>query len=326
MSSRVGYQIPNFSYPGGDPRAIFPTVQQQAREAEAAGFDCVFVMDHFYQLPGIGTPDEPMLGAYTTLGALAASTERIQLSTPVVRQQLSQSDVACQGRHDPRSRQRRGVLALGAGWFQLEHDQLGFDFGTFTDPFEKLDEALQIIAPMLHGERPTLSGKHYRAVTAMNEPRVRDDMPIMLGGSGEKKTFRLAAKYADHLNIICDPALIPAKLEALAARCAENGRDLATLETSFLAFVLMDEDGDAARALQRTLMLKSGVDIDTLDATTRAAITARQFVGTPEEVAADIKARVIDAGIPGIVLNMIGNGHVPGVVTMAAEALRPLMH
>lgn len=220
----------------------------------------------------------------------------------------------------------RGVLALGAGWFQLEHDQLGFDFGTFTDPFEKLDEALQIIAPMLHGERPTLSGKHYRAVTAMNEPRVRDDMPIMLGGSGEKKTFRLAAKYADHLNIICDPALIPAKLEALAARCAENGRDLATLETSFLAFVLMDEDGDAARALQRTLMLKSGVDIDTLDATTRAAITARQFVGTPEEVAADIKARVIDAGIPGIVLNMIGNGHVPGVVTMAAEALRPRMH
>jgi len=98
--------------------------------------------------------------------------------------------------------------------------------------------------------------------------------------------------------VLADPALIPAKLEALAARCAENDRDLATLETSFLAFVLMDEDGDAARELQRALMLKSGVDLDTLDATTRAAVTARQFVGTPDEVAADIKARVIDAGIP----------------------------
>jgi len=134
---------------------------------------------------------------------------------------------------------------------------------------------------MLHGERPTLSGKHYRAVTGMNEPRVRDDMPIMLGGSGEKKTFRLAAKYADHLNIICDPALILAKLEALAARCAENDRDLASLETSFLAFVLMDEDGDAARALQRALMLKSGVDLDTLDATTRAAVTAASSSAPP---------------------------------------------
>ena len=115
----------------------------------------------------------------------------------------------------------RAVLGIGAGWFELEHRQLGFEFGTFTDRFNRLDEALQIIAPMLHGERPSLDGTWYRAENAINEPRLRDDLPIMLGGGGEKKTFGLAARFADHLNIICDPADLPRKLDALEQRCAE---------------------------------------------------------------------------------------------------------
>src|SRR5690348_289835 len=156
MGIRLGYQIPNFSY-GGPVSDLFPTVIAQAREAEAAGFDAVLLMDHFYQLPGIGTPDEPMLEAYTTLGALATATERVQLSALVTGNTYRQPthlakavtalDVVSGG---------RAVLGIGAGWFELEHRQLGFEFGTFTDRFERLDEALQIIAPMLRGQRPTV--------------------------------------------------------------------------------------------------------------------------------------------------------------------------
>lgn len=325
MSIRIGYQIPNFTYPG-TPADIFPRVVAQAREAEAAGFDAVFVMDHFYQLPGLGAPTEPMLEAYTTLGALATATERVQLSTLVtgntyrnptlLAKAVTALDVVSAG---------RAVLGIGAGWFELEHTELGYEFGTFTDRFERLDEALQIIAPMLKGERPTVDGKWYRTQNATNEPRVRDTLPIMLGGSGEKKTFRLAARYADHLNIICDPAQLPRKLEALAQRCEEAGRDRSTLETSSLVFGIVDEDGDKARQLQRDYLRKLGQDPDALSAEEFAAATSRHFVGTPDDVAADLQKRILDPGVDGVIVNLIPNGHEPGVVTMAGEMLTKLL-
>ncbi len=326
MSIRLGYQIPNFSYPGGRPADIVPTVIAQAREAEAAGFDAVFVMDHFYQLPGIGDPDQPMLEAYTLLGALATATERVQLSTLVtgntyrnptlLAKAVTTLDMVSGG---------RAVLGIGAGWFELEHTQLGFEFGTFTDRFNRLDEALQVIAPMLRGERPTFSGEHYRTEQAMNEPRMRDDLPILIGGSGEKKTFRYAARYAAHLNIICNATDIPAKLDALAQRCDEEGRDRSSLETSYLAFVMMDEDGDRARAMRKDFLRSRGVDLDALDDAARALATDRQFVGTPDEVAEQLQRRVLDAGVDGVILNMVGNGFVPGMVELAGATLRPLV-
>jgi F420-dependent oxidoreductase-like protein len=325
VSIRLGYQIPNFTY--GTPVAeLFPTVVQQARDAEDAGFDAVFVMDHFYQLPGIGAPDEPMLEAYSTLAALAMATSRVQLSALVtgntyrnptlLAKAVTTLDVISGG---------RAVLGIGAGWFELEHRQLGFEFGTFTDRFERLDEALQIIAPMLHGERPTLDGKWYRAEGATNEPRFRDDLPIMLGGGGEKKTFGLAARYAQHLNIICGPDELPRKLAALDERCAEVGRDRAEVETSFLGFVIMDEDGDRARQLQRDYLLHTGVDLDALDEGQRSAATARHFCGTPDDVAADLKARVLDTGVDGLIVNLVTNGHEPGAVELAGRTLRKLV-
>jgi F420-dependent oxidoreductase-like protein len=326
MSIRLGYQIPNFSYPGGDPAAIVPTVVRQAREADAAGVDAVFVMDHFYQLPGIGDADEPMLEAYTLLGALATATERVQLSALVtgntyrnptlLAKAVTTLDVVSGG---------RAVLGIGAGWFELEHQQLGFEFGTFTDRFHRLEEALQIIEPMLRGERPTFTGDWYRTEQAMNEPRVRDDLPILIGGSGERKTFKYAARHAAHLNLICNATDIPQKLDALAHRCEEEGRDRATLETSYLAFVVMDEDGDTARGMHRDVLRARGVDLDAMDDEQRRLATDRQFVGTPDEVAGQVKERVLDAGVDGVVVNMVANGHVPGVVTMAAEALAPLV-
>lgn len=190
MTIRLGLQIPNFSY-GTGVAELFPTVIAQAREAEAAGFDSVFLMDHFYQLPGLGTPDQPMLEAYTALGALATATERVQLGTLVtgntyrnptlLAKAITTLDVISQG---------RAILGLGTGWYELEHDSLGYEFGTFTDRFNKLGEALEIILPMLEGKRPTVEGKYYRTKEAMAEPRFRDHIPLMIGGSGEKKTIR----------------------------------------------------------------------------------------------------------------------------------------
>lgn len=325
MGIRLGYQIPNFSY-STPVRDLFPTVITQAREAEAAGFDAVFVMDHFYQLPGIGEPDEPMLEAYTSLAGIATATESIQLSALVtgntyrnpamLAKTVSTLDVVSGG---------RAVLGIGAGWFELEHQQLGFEFGTFTDRFERLDEALQIIAPMLHGERPTFEGKWYRVENAVNEPRIRNDLPILLGGGGEKKTFGLAARYADHLNIIANAAELPRKLEALAQRCEEAGRDRSTLETSFLAFVMIDEDGDKARAMQREFLLARGIDLSALSVAERAVATDRQFVGSPDEVAEQIKTRVLDTGVDGVIVNLVANGHQPGIVELAGRTLGPLV-
>jgi len=319
--------MPNFSY-AASVHELFPTVIAQAREAEAAGFDAAFVMDHFYQLPLIGTPDQPMLEAYTALAGLATATERIQLSALVtgntyrnpalLAKTVTTLDVVSGG---------RAVLGIGAGWFELEHQQYGFEFGTFTERFERLDEALQIIVPMLRGRRPASDGKWYHTDGAMNEPRVRDDLPVLLGGGGEKKTFALAARFADHLNIICNAAELPRKVDALQARCAEAGRDPSTLETSFLAFVIVDEDGDRARKQQQDMLSGLGIDLSTLSADERRATPAdRQFVGTPDEVAEQIQTRVLDHGIDGVIVNMVTNGHEPGNVELAGRALAPLVH
>ncbi|MEU6582677.1 LLM class F420-dependent oxidoreductase [Nocardia sp. NPDC046763] len=327
MSIRLGYQMPNFSY-GVAPRDLFPAVVAQAREAEAAGFDAAFVMDHFYQLPLLGAPGEPMLEAYSALSGLAASTERIQLSALVTgntyrnpaltAKTVTTLDVVSRG---------RAVLGIGAGWFELEHQAYGFDFGTFTERFEKLEEALEIITPMLRGQHSTFDGKWYRTNNAMNEPRVRDDLPILLGGGGEKKTFGLAARFADHLNIICNASEIPRKLEALHARLDEAGRDPKTLETSFLAFVIVDEDGDRARKTQAEMLARIGItDLGALpNEALRNTPADRQFVGTPDQVAEQIQSRVLDHGIDGIIVNMVTNGHEAGAVELAGRALAPLV-
>jgi F420-dependent oxidoreductase-like protein len=311
MTIRLGYQIPNFTYPEQGVDRLFDTVVAQAREAEASGFDTVLVMDHFYQLPGIGTPDNAMLEAYTTLGALAGATSTIQLSTlvtgntyrnpPMLAKTVTTLDVVSKG---------RAILGIGAGWFEKEHHDFGYEFGTFSDRFERLEEALQIIAPMLKGENPTFSGKWYRVENAMNNPRLRPSLPIMLGGAGERKTFRLAALFADHMNIICDRGDVPRKVAALRQRCEEAGRDPGTLATSYLASVLMTEDEDEAKRLV------DGIPADRLN---------RVFLGTPAQVAEQLQRDVLDQGIDGLTINMIRNGHVPGVVAMAGEALRPLV-
>jgi F420-dependent oxidoreductase-like protein len=303
VTIRLGFQIPNFSY-GTGVSELFPTVIRQAQEAEEGGFDAVFVMDHFYQLPMLGTPDQPMLEAYTALGALATATKRVQLGTMVtgntyrnptlLAKVITTLDVVSGG---------RAILGIGTGWFELEHDSLGFEFGTFTDRFNRLEEALQIILPMIKGERPTFSGEWYHTKEAMAEPRLRDHIPLLIGGSGEKKTFRLAAQHFDHLNIVAGLDELPGKLAALKQRCEEVGRDPATLETSMLLTAVIDDNASP----------------DMIP----AEMSQRAVVGSPESVAEQIKTKVFDAGIGGVVINV--PIYSPGIVAKAGEALNQVI-
>jgi F420-dependent oxidoreductase-like protein len=303
VTIRLGFQIPNFSY-GTGVEQLFPTVIAQAREAESAGFDSVFVMDHFYQLPMLGSPDQPMLEAYTALGALATATERVQLGTLVtgntyrnptlLAKVITTLDVVSAG---------RAILGIGTGWFELEHDELGYEFGTFTDRFNRLDEALRIILPMLKGERPTFSGKWYRAENALANPRYRDHIPLMIGGSGEKKTIPLAARHFDHLNVIAGFDELAGKVKVVRERCEEIGRDPASLETSMLLTVLLDDN----------------VKPDQIP----GEMSGRMLAGSADFIAEQVQARVLDAGIDGVIINM--PFYTPGVITSVAEALRPLV-
>lgn len=303
MTIRLGFQIPNFSY-GTAVSELFPTVIRQAQEAEEGGFDTVLVMDHFYQLPMLGSPDQPMLEAYTALAALATATKRVQLGTLVtgntyrnptlLAKIITTLDVVSGG---------RAILGIGTGWFELEHEQLGFEFGTFTDRFNRLEEALQIILPMIKGERPTFSGTWYHTKEALANPRFRDHIPLMIGGSGEKKTFRLAARHFDHLNVIAGFDELPGKLAVLKQRCEEVGRDPATMETSTLVTALIDEN----------------VSADVIP----AEMSQRMVVGSPDSVAEQIKTKVFDAGIDGVVINV--PFYSPGAVAKLGEALKPLV-
>ena len=303
MTIKLGFQIPNFSY-GTGVEQLFPTVIAQAREAESAGFDSVFVMDHFYQLPMLGSPDQPMLEAYTALGALATATERVQLGTLVtgntyrnptlLAKVITTLDVVSAG---------RAILGIGTGWFELEHDELGYEFGTFTDRFNRLGEALQIILPMLKGERPTFSGKWYRAENALANPRYRDSVPLMIGGSGEKKTIPLAARHFDHLNVIAGFDELPGKVKVVRERCEEIGRDPATLETSMLITVLVDDNAKPDQI--------------------PAEMSSRMLAGSAEYIAEQIQAKVLDVGVDGVIINM--PGYTPGVIAAVGDALRPVV-
>ncbi|ETW25262.1 oxidoreductase [Mycobacterium gastri 'Wayne'] len=199
----------------------------------------------------------------------------------------------------------RAILGIGAGWFELEHRQLGFEFGTFTDRFQRLEEALQILDPMIKGERPTFSGKWYTTESAMAEPRYRDRVPILIGGGGEKKTFAIAARYADHLNIVAALDELPRKMDAVAARCEEAVRDPSTLETSLMLTVVIDEKAKP----------------DQLPAET----SRRMVIGSPAQIADQVQAKVLDAGVDGLIINLSAHGHSPGLITAAAETLRPLL-
>ncbi|MGZ8765640.1 MAG: TIGR03560 family F420-dependent LLM class oxidoreductase [Acidimicrobiia bacterium] len=319
--TRRGYQIPNFTYPGGTPADVFRTVAAGAQAAEQSGFDTVLVMDHFYQLPMLGNPDDFMLEAYTLLGALASVTSSVRLGTlvtgntyrnpAILAKCVTTLDIVSGG---------RAQLGIGSGWFELEHDSFGIEFGTFTDRFAKLEEALQVILPMLRGERPTLHGDHYRITDAINEPRPLSRIPIMIGGSGEKKTLRMVAQYADLSNLTCEPGEVPRKLDALAAHCQRLGRDRKEIQVSWNRVVCVAPTTDEAIVERNAYLAMRGMDWSNLPAEMQAALDEMVVVGDPDTVAEQFEAYK-ELGIDGLTVSAPANGHIPERVSLLGETL-----
>ena len=326
--TRLGYQIPNFTYPDVGPDRLFDVVARQAREAEAGGFDTVLVMDHFYQLPQIGEPDQFMLECYTLLAALARETERVRLSAlvtgntyrnpAVLAKTVTTLDVVSGG---------RAVLGIGAGWYELEHDAFGIEFGTFTDRFEKLEEALQIIGPMLRGERASLDGDWYTVRDAMNHPAPVGSVPIMIGGGGEKKTLRMVAQYADESNLICGDHEVARKLDALDGHCADLGRDRGEITVTKQKNCCIAPTHDEARADMLAFLARRGVDVaNTGDDDLERLLGAMPW-GDPDEIGEHF-AELLGAhdGLDGFTVNMVPNGHVEGRVELLGRTLAPLFN
>ena len=234
---QVGLQLPLFTWPGG-PAAIRPRLAEIARTAEEAGFASLWVMDHFFQLPSLGEADEPMLEAFTTLGYLAAVTERIRLGPLVAGvvyrhpgiliKTATTLDVIAGG---------RTYLGIGAAWYDREARGLGVPYPPRSERFEQLEETLRIAQRMWRGEAEPFAGHHYRLAEPINQPLplARPHPPIMIGGNGERRTLRLVARYGDACNfLVLEPHEIRAKLDVLRAHCEDVGRDPGEIEITAL--------------------------------------------------------------------------------------------
>src|SRR5580698_1845764 len=290
---RFGLQIPNFN-PGQSPGDLFDDVVARATAAEETGYESVWVMDHFYQLPPMGGPPAPMLDAYTLLGALAARTERVRLGAMVtgvtyrnpahLAKIVTTLDVISNG---------RAILGIGAAWYDVEHEGLGFDFPPAGERLDRLEEALQICRSMFRGEEPTFAGRYYRTHEARNVPApVQPGGPtILVGGGGEKRTLQLVARYADMCNIFGDPATVAHKVDVLRGHCKDVGRDPSEVTVSRLSTLVLTESDEETRSTRDFLRQVTGEEPTTSDIG-----TADELVGRVEELAA--------AGVDYFVFNM----------------------
>ncbi len=223
---RLGLQIPDFTFPEG-PARLGADLARIARTADDVGFEWVGVMDHFFQIRGVGPAEREMLEAYTTLGFLAAHTSRAKLITLVtgaiyrspglLAKAVSTLDVLSGG---------RAWLGIGAAWNEEEATGLGLPFPPLAERFERLEETLQICLRMWSDDETPHEGRHYQLSRPLNSPQnlTRPHPPVMIGGSGEKKTLRLVARYAQACNLFPTPDM-PRKLEVLREHCEREGRD-----------------------------------------------------------------------------------------------------
>jgi F420-dependent oxidoreductase-like protein len=295
---RLGLQIPSFTYPDVPDDRLFERVTDIAKTAEKSGFDSVWAMDHFYQIVSVGQRDEPMFDAYVLLGALAAVTSKVKLGSMVtgvtyrnpahLAKIVTGLDVISSG---------RAILGIGAAWNEEEHVGMGFDFPPLRERFERLEEALQICRAMFTDDAPSFSGTHYRIHEVVNSPRpvTPGGPPILVGGSGERKTIPMLARYGDASNFFGDVETIRHKVQVLEDACERIGRDPAEItKTRLGGIVVGDTAEDAERRLLEFARLR-GMDEE------RARWYA--IAGDRDSVGEQLEA-YLDAGLDGMVFNM----------------------
>lgn len=322
--TRLGFQIPNFNFPNVPNAALFDRVAAMAGKAEESGFDTLFVMDHFYQLPMLGPAEWNMLEAYTLLGALAARTQRARLGTLVTGNTyrnpallgkiVTSLDVISGG---------RALLGIGAGWFEQEHTAFGFEFGSFSERFLKLEEALAILKPMLRDERPSFEGRFYKTKEIINQPPSLQDagLTIMIGGAGEKKTLRMVAEHADESNLPCHVDEVPRKLEALERHCQAVGRDRGTVGVSVLFSLITAPTTDEAEAQRNALLARRGLDWNTLPEPMKESISKMLVLGDADTIGEFVQRKVREPGLDGLVVNLPANGHEMEAIEFTGNVL-----
>jgi F420-dependent oxidoreductase-like protein len=265
---KLGVQIADYAWEGG-PAGMAETLARIARTADDAGFDVIGVADHLWQGAHLGGPEQPELECFTTLGVVATHTRQCRL-VPLVAgvhfrhpallaKMITTLDVLSSG---------RAMLGIGAGWYEEEARGLGFPFPPLGERFEMLEEAIQICLRMWQGKRGderAFAGKHYHLERPLNVPQSlsRPHPPILIGGSGERKTLRFVARYADACNLYPTPDL-PAKLDVLRRHCAEEGRDYDAIEKTCMVHFAIDGGNTKTRELNSELQRLGGLGIGTV--------------------------------------------------------------
>jgi F420-dependent oxidoreductase-like protein len=241
----IGLHFSNFTWPGG-PATLVADLGRAARQAEDVGFTKLSVMDHVWQIANVGPPEHEMLEAYTALGYLAAVTERVELLAWVtaaiyrepglLAKEVTTLDVLSEG---------RAWLGIGAGWNEEESLGLGLPFPSTAERFERLEETLQICLQMWSDDESPYDGKHYHLARTLNSPQSvqRPHPPILIGGSGEKKTLRMVAQYAQACNLFAGPE-VERKLDILRGHCADLGRDYDEIGKTVIARLEPGPDGE----------------------------------------------------------------------------------
>jgi F420-dependent oxidoreductase-like protein len=316
--TRFGLQINSFTYPGVPDARLFERVVRIAETAEEAGFDSVWVMDHFYQIPVVGRRTEPMLEAYSVLSGLAARTSRAQLGTMVtgvtyrspalLAKTVTTLDVISSG---------RAILGIGAAWNDDEHDGYGFEFPPLRERFDRLEEAVQICRAMFTDHAPSFEGRHYRVREALNMPRpVRPGgPPILIGGSGERRTIPLVARYADACNFFGDVDTIRRKVRILEQRCEDAGRDPGDITKTRLGVLNI-----AATAAEAERKAREVAAVRRLD---EERVRSSMITGDPDAVREQVAA-FLDAGLDGMLISL-PDAHDLESVELAGQTLAELL-
>jgi F420-dependent oxidoreductase-like protein len=259
----IGLQIPDFTWPNGA-SALGAELGAVAKTADRVGFGYLAVMDHFFQIRGVGPAENDMLEAYTTLGFLAANTERAKLLTVItgvhyrepalLAKAVTTLDVLSGG---------RAVLGIGAGWNEEESKGLGFPFPPLAERFERLEETVRYVLQMWSDDDGPFEGKHYQAERLMNVPQAltKPHPPIMIGGGGEKKTLRFVAKYGDACNLFNTPDL-EHKLDVLKQHCENEGRDYDEITKTVYQTLDTGENGEKTAELVDELGRLHGLGFD----------------------------------------------------------------
>jgi F420-dependent oxidoreductase-like protein len=311
--TRIGLQVPNFTFAGVADRDLFEHLAAIAVAAEESGFDSLWVMDHYYQIPGVGPRTNAMLESYTTLGAIAARTRTVSLGALVtgvtyrnpalLAKIVTTLDVISGG---------RAILGIGAAWNDDEHAGYGFPFPPTAERLARLGEALEICRAMLTEPAPSFAGRYYTIDHALNYPRpVRPGgIPILVGGGGERRPLALVARYADACNLFGDTATIRHKLAVLAGHCEKIGRDPAEITKTRLGGLVVAETAAEAERQGRAIAQARQMDEERF----------RSYVvcGDPDAVCEQVAA-YLDAGLDGMIFNL-GDAS-PDTVRLAGATL-----